>query len=62
VFGVGGVVMAEHRRADLVYETPSVTELGSVADFTRGSGSGPEWDGIFDFFSKNPGTPSTPTS
>ena len=39
---------------DMTYETPTVTELGSVADFTRGSGSGPQWDGIFDIFSGAP--------
>jgi len=40
------------------YETPTVTELGSVADFTRGAGSGPQWDGFFDlFFTGKPGTP-----
>jgi hypothetical protein len=39
-----------------------ITELGSVADFTRGSGSGPQWDGFFDFNGgPRPPTP-TPTS
>ena len=28
---------------DMTYDTPTVTELGSVADFTRGDRSGPQW-------------------
>jgi len=44
----------EGNHMDKTYETPSITELGSVADFTRGSGSGPQWDGIFDIFSGAP--------
>jgi hypothetical protein len=41
-----------------MYETPAITELGSVADFTRGAGGGPQFDGIFDFN----GEPADPTS
>lgn len=29
------------------YETPAVTELGSVADFTRGDSFAWAWDGLF---------------
>jgi hypothetical protein len=32
------------------YESPRITELGSVADFTRGAGSGPQQDGLYDIF------------
>ena len=32
-----------------MYETPTITELGSVADFTRGAGAGNQQDGIYDF-------------
>jgi hypothetical protein len=32
-----------------MYETPTITELGSVADFTRGAGSGETSDGLYDF-------------
>lgn len=32
------------------YETPEITELGSVADFTQGSGGGFNWDGGLDFW------------
>jgi len=32
------------------YEAPTVTELGSVSDFTRGAGSGPHQDGLYDIF------------
>jgi hypothetical protein len=27
------------------YDAPAITELGSVSDFTRGSGWGLKWDG-----------------
>jgi len=30
-----------------MYEAPSITELGSVADFTRGSDFAWEWDSAF---------------
>jgi hypothetical protein len=30
-----------------MYETPSITELGSVADFTRGDQFAWEWDSAF---------------
>jgi len=30
-----------------MYETPEVTELGSVAEFTRAQGNGPLQDAIF---------------
>ena len=33
------------------YETPAITELGSVADFTQGSGTNWHYDGGIDFFS-----------
>jgi hypothetical protein len=29
------------------YETPEITELGSVAEFTRGDSFAWKWDGIF---------------
>ena len=29
------------------YETPAITELGSVADFTRGDNASWDWDGFF---------------
>jgi hypothetical protein len=32
-----------------MYETPKISELGSVADFTRGAGAGSESDGLYDF-------------
>ncbi len=32
----------------MVYESPKVVELGSVADVTCGAGSGPSFDAIFD--------------
>ena len=43
-------------KADMsTYETPAITELGSVADFTQGSGTDHNWDGGLDFFSTRPG-------
>ena len=33
-----------------MYEAPTIKELGSVADITRGAGYGAQWDGIRDFF------------
>jgi hypothetical protein len=46
-----------------MYETPSVTELGSVANFTRASGSGPDQDSQFPFsiFDPNGAPRPTPT-
>jgi hypothetical protein len=35
------------------YETPAITELGSVADFTRGAGNDWNWDGGLDFKSSD---------
>ena len=31
----------------MMYETPTITELGSVADFTRGDSFAWDWDGFF---------------
>ena len=46
----------------MTYETPAITELGTVADFTRAD----EWGGIYDgqIFHKNVGGGGggTPTS
>ena len=36
------------------YETPAITELGSVADFTQGSGTNWQYDGGIDFFTRGP--------
>jgi hypothetical protein len=30
----------------MAYETPTITELGSVADFTRGDSFALHWDGF----------------
>ncbi len=30
------------------YTSPTITEIGSVSDVTRGAGGGPKWDGLFD--------------
>jgi hypothetical protein len=40
------------------YETPAITELGSVADFTQGTGSDFQYDGGLDFWGTRvkPGT------
>jgi hypothetical protein len=38
-----------------MYETPAITELGSVADFTQGAGIDFHHDGGLDFFSTRPG-------
>jgi hypothetical protein len=38
------------------YETPAITELGSVADFTQGAGNDFNWDGGLDFFSTRAGS------
>lgn len=42
------------------YETPSITELGSVADFTRNDVIAFDWDGMF-FHGEKPrgGTPTS---
>lgn len=48
------------RRTDMTYETPSITELGSVADFTRGDSFAMAWDGLFS--SHILGKDRTPTS
>jgi hypothetical protein len=42
------------------YEAPAITELGSVADFTRGDHFAWHWDGFFS--SHLLGVNSTPTS
>lgn len=38
-----------------MYESPTVVELGSVADFTQGRGTDFQYDGGFDFFSDRNG-------
>ena len=43
----------------MTYETPSITELGSVADFTRGDSFAWAWDGLF---SSHPLGEDSPTS
>jgi hypothetical protein len=40
--------------ADMTYESPSITELGSVADFTRGEGFG-GLDSLFPLDLRAPG-------
>ena len=43
-------------KADMsTYETPAITEIGSVAEFTQGAGSNLHYDGGLDFW----GTRST---
>lgn len=37
------------------YETPAITELGSVADFTQGAGTNFHWDGGLDFWGTRTG-------
>ncbi len=37
------------------YETPTITELGSVADFTQGAGTNFHWDGGLDFWGTRTG-------
>jgi hypothetical protein len=42
------------------YETPTITELGSVADFTRGDSVALDWDGrLFHRDNSGGGTPTS---